>query len=120
MAYTRLRDELVELRNQHNNLQAQLAPRTRTRALKSMVSGPLDASISHAAKKYAFWYHLWVPNGAFPLSPCRADFDFNHPLRYCTTTARTSAYNAEIYLLLPPELGPQATKYEQFEQLVSR
>lgn len=111
--------EFSEVRNQYNKLQAQLAPRTRSKALKSMLSGPLDAAIVDMAKKYVFFHHLWVPGGAFPLREYPADFDFNNPLRYRSTEAKVTAYAAEVYFMLPSSLRAQALVYGQFESLVS-
>ncbi|KAF8431428.1 hypothetical protein L210DRAFT_3651129 [Boletus edulis BED1] len=117
LAYTRIRQDLNTLRTEHNKLQAQLAPRTRTRALKMAAAGPLDTSITNMAKKYALLYHLWVPSGIFPLRTFPANFNFNDPRRFQSSEARTAAYGAEIYLMLPVTLQKPATKYEQFEHL---
>ena len=114
-----MRQDLNALRNDHNKLQNQLAPRTRARVLKSMMTSPLDAAITTIAKKYALFYHLWVPSGVFPLHTYPTDFDFNNPTRYHSSETKTTAYSTKIYLMLPVSLQTQATKYEQFEQLVS-
>ncbi|KAF8546543.1 hypothetical protein OG21DRAFT_1491096 [Imleria badia] len=119
LAYTRIQQDLNGLRAEHNKLQNQLAPRTRAHALKVAQSGPLDTAIISIAKKYALLYHLWVPSGIFPLREYPADFDFNHPRRYRDNTTRTTAYAAEIYLMLPVALQNQAMKYEQFKPVFS-
>ncbi|KAG6379775.1 hypothetical protein JVT61DRAFT_10313 [Boletus reticuloceps] len=88
-------------------------------ALKAAKSGPLDTAVIKVAKKYALLYHLWVPGEIFPLHEYPAEFNFNHPRHYQDSEARTTAYAAEIYLMLPITLQTQATKYEQFEKIVS-
>ncbi|KAF8547607.1 hypothetical protein OG21DRAFT_1490075 [Imleria badia] len=101
LAYMRIQQDLNRVRTEYNKLQNQLAPRTRARALKAAKSGPLDTAVINVAKKYALLYHLWVPGGIFPLH----------------SETRTTAYAAEIYLVLPIALQTQATKYEQFEMI---
>ena len=84
-----------------------------------MTSSPLDTTITTVAKKYTLFYHLWVPNGIFPLCAYPADFNFNDPTRQYSSEAKAAAHAAELYLMLPITLQTQATKYEQFEHLVS-
>ncbi|KAF8452169.1 hypothetical protein L210DRAFT_3499225 [Boletus edulis BED1] len=119
LAYTHIRQDLNGVRTKYNKLQNQLAPRTRARALKAAQSGPLDTAVINVAKKYALLYHLWVPSGIFPLREYPANFDFNHPRHYQDNETRITVYAAEIYLMLPIALQTQATKYEQFEYIVS-
>ncbi|KAI6004784.1 hypothetical protein EDD15DRAFT_2191559 [Pisolithus albus] len=91
VSYSRLREELIKTRNELSEFKARVAPQARSRALKSIAEGPLDAAITTLAKKYAYLYHLWA-----------------------------TANSTELYLMLPSELRAQAMKYEHFEQLISR
>ncbi|KIN94657.1 hypothetical protein M404DRAFT_167717, partial [Pisolithus tinctorius Marx 270] len=77
----------------------------------------LDAAIVTLAKKYAYFYHLWVPSGVFPLRACPPDFDLRDPIHYQTPESKAIANGAELYLMVPPELRAQTMKYEHFEQL---
>ncbi|KAG6374271.1 hypothetical protein JVT61DRAFT_4292 [Boletus reticuloceps] len=85
-----------------------------------VAAGLLDTFITNMVKKYALLYHLWVPSGIFPLCAFPANFNFNDPRRFQSSEARTAAYGAEIYLMLPVTLQKPVTKYEQFEHLIKR
>ncbi|KIO02879.1 hypothetical protein M404DRAFT_147020, partial [Pisolithus tinctorius Marx 270] len=69
------------------------------------------------AKKYAYFYHLWVPSGVFPLRACPPDFDLRDPIHYQTPESKAIANGAKLYLMVPPELRAQTMKYEHFKQL---
>ncbi|KAI6146875.1 hypothetical protein BKA82DRAFT_30564 [Pisolithus tinctorius] len=71
------------------------------------------------AKKYAYFYHLWVPSAIFPLHACPPNFDLCDPIHYQTPESKAIANSAELYLMVPPELQAQTMKYEHFEQLIS-
>ncbi|KAI6143423.1 hypothetical protein BKA82DRAFT_4360009 [Pisolithus tinctorius] len=117
VSFNRLREELIKTRNELNEFKAKVAPRARSRALKSIAQGPLDAAIVTLAKKYAYFYHLWVPSGVFPLRACPPDFDLRDPIHYQTPESKAIANGAKLYLMVPPELRAQTMKYEHFEQL---
>ncbi|KIO06732.1 hypothetical protein M404DRAFT_24420 [Pisolithus tinctorius Marx 270] len=82
-----------------------------------ITEGPLDAAIVTLAKKYAYFYHLWVPSSIFPLHVCPPNFDLHDPIHYQTPESKAIANGAELYLMVPPELQAQTMKYEHFEQL---
>ncbi|KIK14664.1 hypothetical protein PISMIDRAFT_17139 [Pisolithus microcarpus 441] len=88
-------EELIKTRNELSEFKAKVAPRARSRALKSIAEGPLDAAIVTLAK----------------------NFDLCSPTCYQTPESKATANGAELYLMLPSELRAQATKYEHFEQL---
>ncbi|KAI6144583.1 hypothetical protein BKA82DRAFT_4358353 [Pisolithus tinctorius] len=117
VSFNRLREELIKTRNELNKFKAKVAPRAQSRALKSIAQGPLDAAIITLAKKYAYFYHLWVPSGVFPLRACPPDFDLRDPIHYQTPESKAIANGAKLYLMVPPELRAQTMKYEHFKQL---
>ncbi|KAI5990051.1 hypothetical protein F5J12DRAFT_786577 [Pisolithus orientalis] len=97
VSFNRLREELIKMRNELNEFKAKVAPRAQSQALKLIAQGPLDAAIVTLAKKYAYFYHLWVPSAP---------------------ESKAIANGAELYLMVPPELQAQTMKYEHFEQLI--
>ncbi|KIK13567.1 hypothetical protein PISMIDRAFT_17892 [Pisolithus microcarpus 441] len=90
VSYNHLREELIKTRNELSEFKARVAPRARSRALKSIAEGLLDAAITTLAKN----------------TTC-----------YQTPESKATANSAELYLMLPSGLWAQAMKYEHFEQL---
>ncbi|KIN98926.1 hypothetical protein M404DRAFT_30893 [Pisolithus tinctorius Marx 270] len=119
VSFNHLQEELIKMRNKLNEFKAKVAPRAQSQALKLITQGPLDAAIITLAKKYAYFYHLWVPSSIFPLCVCPPNFDLCNLIHHQTPESKAIANGAKLYLMVPPELQAQTMKYEHFEQLIS-
>ncbi|KAI6006350.1 hypothetical protein F5J12DRAFT_893087 [Pisolithus orientalis] len=110
-AGTNLDWELNEVRRVMATPAPDVSPAELRQALGQLIAqGPLDAAIITLAKKYAYFYHLWVPSGIFPLHACPPDFDLHDLIHYQTPESKAIANGAELYLMVPPEL--QGSDYE--------